>query len=154
HKAITPSDLPAHTISLDAVLAAMRSAETSPNILILDACRDNPFAESSPNDWIPGLAAPTKAPANTLIAFATDPGNVASDGRGTNSPYTSSLLHHLKTPGILADEVFRRVREDLATLMAGQQTPWVNTSLTTPFYFWNPLYLSAKITDSDDDVFV
>jgi hypothetical protein len=154
HKQMTPAELAMKTFSMDKVFDAIRGAGAVPKIVILDACRDNPFAQVTTTDWIPGLAAPTNAPANTLIAFATDPGNIAADGRGTHSPYTSSLLRAVKNPGVLADEVFRKVREDIAVVLGSGQTPWVNTSLATPFYFWEPVNLKTKITDGDDEVVV
>jgi len=150
-----PSDIPKRTISLDLVFDAIRSVGNAfPKIVILDACRANPLAEVSVNDWIPGLAAPVNAPQNTLIAFATDPGSVAADGVGTHSPYTRSLLKTLQKPGLPVESVFRRVREDVQSNTDGLQTPWENTSLTAQFYFWEPIFASVQINDADDDAII
>jgi len=149
-----PSDIPKRTISLDLVFDAIRSAGNVPKIVILDACRANPLAEVTVNDWIPGLAAPINAPPNTLIAFATDPGNVAADGVGIHSPYTRSLLRTLQKPGLTVESVFRRVREDVQFNTDGFQTPWENTSLNAQFFFWEPIFASVQINDADDDAVV
>lgn len=153
-KQMTPSEVATKTFSVDKLFDAIRRAGAVPKIVILDACRDNPFAQVTTTDWIPGLAAPTKVPPNTLVAFATNPGDTAADGRGIHSPYTSSLLRAVKNPGILALEVFRRVKENIEAVMGDGQTPWINSSLSTPFYFWEPIELRTKITDGDDEVVV
>jgi hypothetical protein len=147
-------DLSKTTVALDDVFGALASANDFPKIVILDACRTNPFATTSPTEWIPGLALPVNAPSNTLIAFATDPGSVASDGVGVHSPYTRSLLHNLRKPGLTTDEIFRAVREDVEVNTDGLQTPWENTSLTKPYYFWPPIYVSFKMLDADDDLII
>ena len=149
-----PSDIPNQTVSLTSIFEALRDVGNVPKIIILDACRANPFAQVSVNEWIPGLAAPVNAPGNTFIAFATDPGNIASDGVGKHSPYSRSLLKHLKRPGLLIEDLFRQVREDVQVNTDGIQTPWENTSLTNQFYFWEPVFASVQILDGDDDVVV
>jgi uncharacterized caspase-like protein len=97
----------------DLIFASIKDVGHGPKIVILDACRTNPFATQSPNDWVPGLAAPVNAPGNTLIAFSTDPGNVAADGIGVHSPYTRALLRYLQQPGLDLNEIFRRTRDDV-----------------------------------------
>jgi hypothetical protein len=145
------SDIPKRTISLDSLFDAIRNIGNVTKIVVLDACRANPLAQVSVTEWIPGLAAPSNAPPNTLIAFATDPGNVAADGVGIHSPYTRSFLRELQKPGLTLDDLFRKVREDVQANTDGLQTPWENTSLKTQFYFWEPIFASVQIMDADDD---
>lgn len=115
------------------VLAQMEDTGNSLNIVILDACRNNPFARNF-RSMTRGLAA-INAPSGTLIAYATAPGSVASDGEGSNGLYTQELLRHLRTPGINVEEVFKRVRIGVRDKTHGKQTPWEASSLTGDFYF-------------------
>lgn len=117
-------------------------------VVILDACRNNPMAislsaelessrgvrlsSSTPRKVGRGLAEVTTS-AGTFIAFATEPGNVALDGRGTNSPFTTALVQHLGTPGEEIGRVLQRVRRDVIKATAGSQIPWDHSSLTEPF---------------------
>ncbi len=102
------------------------------NILILDACRDNPFKRSySTNN---GLAR-MDAPGGTLISYATAPGKVAADGVGRNSPYTKHLLQAMKLPNASIEEVFKIVRRNMMDETKGEQIPWENSSLVGDFYF-------------------
>jgi hypothetical protein len=115
------------------VLAQMESAGNTMNIMILDACRNNPFARSfrSPSR---GLAQ-MKAPSGTLIAYATAPGSVASDGNAKNGIYTQELLKSMLTPNLSIEEFFKRVRISVRNLTQDKQTPWESSSLTCDFYF-------------------
>lgn len=116
------------------VLAQMDSAKTSVNIVILDACRNNPFARrfrSAAN----GLAQ-MDAPSGTLIAYATAPGSIASDGGlERNGIYTQELLKVIAAPDLSIEEVFKRVRISVRSLTQGKQTPWESSSLTGNFSF-------------------
>lgn len=115
------------------VLAYMESAETSVNIVILDACRNNPFARSfrSTQQGLVGMTAPT----GTIIGFATAPGSVASDGTGVNGLYTQELLRQINTPGLKVEDVFKNVRRNVVEKSGGTQTPWESSSLIGDFYF-------------------
>ena len=117
------------------ILAKMESAGTRTNIVILDACRDNPFERS----WRKGTKgtglAFMNAPSGSLIAYSTAPGKTALDGRGNNSPYTFALLQHIKTPDITILEMFQGVRSTVMARTGGKQTPWESTSLRGNFYF-------------------
>ena len=118
------------------VLAQMESARNRMNILILDACRNNPFARSWRSS-AQGLAF-INAPTGTLIAYATAPGSVASDGTGENGLYTQELLKQIRQQGLKIEDVFKQVR---AAVIAGsneQQTPWESSSLVGDFYFIEP----------------
>ncbi|MBW1713269.1 MAG: caspase family protein, partial [Deltaproteobacteria bacterium] len=117
------------------VLTRMAAARNRLNIVILDACRDNPFARSfrSTNR---GLAY-MDAPSGTLIAYATAPGQVASDGPGENGLFTSELISHMQTPGLKLEDVFKKVRVGVSQKSGGLQVPWESSSLMGDFYF-NP----------------
>lgn len=124
----------AETVELDSVLARMHEAKTRVNIVILDACRDNPFARRfrSPSR---GLAF-MDAPAGTYVAYATAPGSVAEDGEpGKNGVYTSELLKVLHEPGLKLEDVFKRVRAGVLMRTNQRQNPWDASSLTGDFFF-------------------
>jgi len=121
------------SVDAGSVLAMMQSAKARVNIVILDACRNNPFARSFRSGTV-GLA-PMQAPAGTLLAFATAPGEVASDGSGANGLYTQHLLQNLTTPGLKIEDVFKNVRASVRRDSGNRQTPWENTSLEGDFYF-------------------
>lgn len=116
------------------VLAQMDSARTRLNIVILDACRNNPFARSF-RSATNGLAE-MDAPDGTLIAYATSPGSIASDGAtGRNGLYTRELLKVIGVPNLTIEEVFKRVRISVHGITQGKQTPWEASSLMSDFYF-------------------
>ncbi|MDL5047692.1 caspase family protein [Oscillatoria amoena NRMC-F 0135] len=122
-------------VPADRVLAYMENSNTQVNLLILDACRNNPF-ESSWNRSVSGDGlAFMNAPSGSLIAYATAPGSVASDGYAGNGLYTSSLLQHIVTPNVTVEQVFKRVRAEIEAKTNKQQTPWESTSLKGDFYF-------------------
>lgn len=128
---------------MDIILAALED-QVRTNILIFDACRNNPFVAEKPADPAPagrgmsitgGLATPgslgagATAGAGTLIAFATAPGKVALDGDGANSPFSSALSKYMATPGLELQQMLTRVRADVVTATKNQQVPWSNSSL-------------------------
>ncbi len=121
------------SVDAGSVLSMMQSARARVNIVILDACRNNPFARSFRNSTV-GLA-PMQAPAGTLLAYATAPGEVASDGAGDNGLYTQHLLQNMRIPGLKIEDVFKNVRAGVRQESGGKQTPWENTSLEGEFYF-------------------
>jgi len=124
------------SVDVGFVLAQMTSAGSRINIVILDACRNDPFARSF-RSATRGLAL-MNAPSGTLIAYATSPGSVASDGIGRNGLYTQELLQNLRVPGLGVEEVFKRVRVGVREKTKGQQTPWESSSLVGNFYFRQP----------------
>jgi uncharacterized caspase-like protein len=135
-------------LPLGKVLNAMDNAEARVNIVILDACRDNPFYRQwqarGRNITSRGLTSVELAPQGTLIAFATSPGNVAEDGTGLrNSPFTSALLQHIKSD-IDVGSMFRRVRETVLQTTNEEQIPWVNESLIGYFSFPEPPTVTPK----------
>jgi uncharacterized caspase-like protein len=138
-------------IELGTVLALMAKANNRLNIVIIDACRNNPFTAqaievgrslSRSSDKVPfrvgaGLAQ-TFAPPRTFLAYATAPGEVASDGAGRNSPYSGALIEALGVPDLKLEDVFKRVRSSVATATANSQIPWDNSSVFDDFYFRVP----------------
>jgi hypothetical protein len=121
--------------SLDAnlVLEKLDSAGNRFNIVILDACRNNPFARSFRSST-QGLAQ-MDAPSGAVVAFATSPGSVASDGGGRNGLYSQHLIETVRRPGLKIEEVFKQVRAAVRRDSNGKQTPWEATSLEGDFYF-------------------
>ena len=123
-------------VQADRVLGVMEASGAKINILILDACRNNPFERS----WTraangKGLAY-MNAPNGTLIAYATAPGSTASDGTGKNGLYTSAILESIKVPNITILQMFQNVRSIVAQKSNKLQIPWESTSLTGDFYFY------------------
>ena len=115
------------------ILEKMATAKRSTNILIVDACRDDPFGRAF-RSTATGLAS-MEAPRGTIIAYATSPGRVAADGDGRNSPYTKHLLRAMQIPNMPIEQVFKEVRRAVQTETQERQTPWENTSLSGDFYF-------------------
>ena len=117
------------------VLAKMESAGTKTNLVILDACRDNPFERS----WTRGQSSKglafMNAPSGSLIAYATSPGNTASDGKGSNGLYTSAILDYIRQQNLQIEDMFKEVRKKVIKESGGKQTPWESTSLVKDFYF-------------------
>ena len=130
------SDIPIQAVRLNDVLNTLTSAPSKMRILLLDACRNNPFAEISKSAGS-GLAiidAKIGAP-NTFLSFSTSPGAVAEDGSGANSPYTTALLAAAKEANIPIEETFKRTRVSVNKATDGRQTPWDSSSLTEDFRF-------------------
>lgn len=127
------SDIRYESVDLGRVLGKMEDAGNNLNIVVLDACRNNPFARSFRSAYR-GLAI-MDAPTGSLIAYSTSPGNVAEDGAGRNGTYTKYLLRHLLTPGLAIEDVLKRVRIDVSQETSGRQIPWESSSLTGYFFF-------------------
>ena len=123
------------SVDVDSVLAKMYSAGNRLNIVILDACRNNPFARSF-RSGSRGLAR-MNAPVGTLIAYATAPNRVASDGkRGErNGLYTKYLLANMEIPGVEIGQMFRKVRRAVRIATNNAQIPWESSSMEGDFYF-------------------
>jgi hypothetical protein len=126
-------DLVLEGLDLNSVLEQMGMAQNRLNIVILDACRNNPFVHSARGGG-QGLAQ-VNAPAGTFIAYATAPGQTASDGKGQNGLYTQELMDNLRTPGLPIEEVFKRVRVQVKAKSNGVQVPWDASSLEGSFSF-------------------
>lgn len=133
------SDLDFETIPLDLVQRQME-AEAKTLLVFLDACRNNPLTRrlvrlSRSLDSGAGLAQPRASPLGIFVAFATAPGEVALDGEGRNSPFTTALLNHIERPGVEISALMTDVRRDVFEATGNTQRPWSNTSLIGRFYF-------------------
>lgn len=131
-----PEDLPYKAVDVGQLLTQLESAKNGVNIIILDACRNNPY-EHFRGIAVSGLASLT-GPTGSLIAFSTSPGNVAADGKGRNGVFTKHLLEAMSIPGATLDETFQRVRRDVARETGKSQIPWSNSSVIGDFFFTQP----------------
>ncbi len=130
-------EVPYKAVDVQQVLDKMETAKNRINVVILDACRDNPFAGITRGSRSGGSGlSPLDAPIGSLVAFATAPGAVASDGKGSNGLYTQHLLANIERPGTPIEEVFKRVRLGVRLDSAGSQVPWESTSLEGDFTFF------------------
>lgn len=130
-------------VRLDLVHRAMER-EASTNILMMDACRDNPLARNlaralgTRSTQVGRGLAVVESGEGTLISFSTQPGNVALDGTGRNSPYAGALLKHLATPGEDLPTILINVRKDVMKATDRRQVPWEHSAMTAKFYFTPP----------------
>jgi uncharacterized caspase-like protein len=131
-------------VDVEAVLDQMQGARSKVNVVILDACRNNPFERRFRS--ASGGLAQINAPEGTLIAYATAPGRVAADGEGANGLYTTELLKALRAPGLKVEDVFKQVRINVARASNGAQTPWEASSLIGDFYFVAPVAAAPSNT--------
>jgi formylglycine-generating enzyme required for sulfatase activity len=130
-------------VDVNGVLAKMAEAGNRVNIVVLDACRDNPFARGF-RSGARGLATVGEAPSGTLIAYATGPGRVAADGAGRNGIYTGELLKAMREPGLKLEDVFKRVIRSVRQATREQQVPWTLSSVDGDFIF-RPLRGGAAV---------
>ncbi len=145
------------TISIKTFMEALPSKQAV-NILILDACRDNPLSRSlqvaisRSNKVERGLANIQASQSNhddggLLIAYATDPDDVAADGKGNNSPYSTALARHLTEPGVEIQSALTRVRAEVTKNTSGKQRPWANASLSREVFLGGePAPVSSNVT--------
>jgi hypothetical protein len=135
-------DLDFEAVSVDFVLKQVElEREGKTNVVFLDACRDNPLARN----WARSMGtrstavgqglAQVQTGVGTFIAYSTQPGNVALDGQGRNSPFTAALTKGLKDPGRNLTSVMIEVRKDVLAATEGKQVPWDHSALTGEFYF-------------------
>ena len=154
-------------VSLDRVLEIMDSQQST-NLVFLDACRDNPLVASLSGKGAKGASRSVsqynsrgikvrvaqlrkglaqieaRNSRNMLIAYATQPGNVALDGAGANSPFTSALLENIRNPGVEVRSLLTDVRRSVMAETDDKQIPWDHASLTEPFYF-KPLIKTKSV---------
>jgi hypothetical protein len=130
------ADIPIQAVRLNDILNTLTSVPSKMRILLLDACRNNPFPEinKTAGHGLAIIDAKTGSP-GTFVSFSTSPGAEAEDGSGNDSPYTTALLTAAKEPGIPIEETFKRVRLSVNRATAGRQTPWDSSSLTDDFSF-------------------
>lgn len=134
-------EVPDDSINANVILEKMQGAGNRMNLIILDACRNNPFAVKS-RSASSGLAT-MNAPSGSLVAYSTAPGSVASDGTRNNGLYTEHLARVIRQSGLPVEEVFKQVRAAVRKESNNQQTPWENTALEGQFYFKAPAQVQA-----------
>jgi len=127
-------DVPLEAVRLADVMNLMSAVPSKTKIVILDACRNDPFKEIAKTTG-KGLAI-VNAPEGSIVAYSTSPGAVAEDGTGNNSPFTAAFIEQAKVPGAEIGTVFQNVRLAVHQTTEGRQTPWEITALTEPFAFF------------------
>ena len=131
------ADIPLQAVRLNDVLNTLGAIPTRMRIIMLDACRNNPFPGINTTAGHGLAIVDTKAgAAGSFISYSTSPGAVAEDGSGVNSPYTTALLSVAKEPNLPIEEAFKRVRVAVNQATDGRQIPWESSSLTTEFRFF------------------
>lgn len=123
------------TVSMNNVMSQLDRANVS--IVILDACRNNPYERGSRKIGGGGLAQ-MDAPKGSFIAYSTAPGKTASDGNGKNGLFTQELLKQIGQPGLTLEQVLKRVRSNVSEISHDEQMPWDSSSLTGEVYFVEP----------------
>lgn len=144
----TLADIQKQAVEVNSLLEGIKRADNALNVIILDACRDNPFGNFKGMDQ-KGLSQ-MDAPQSTLLAYATSPGNVASDGAGEHGLYTEHLLREMKVPEAKVEDIFKRVRLGVRRKTNGAQIPWESTSLEDDFYFLPPAQLK-KLSEQEKE---
>ncbi len=131
------ADIPLQAVRLNDLLNTLNSVPNKMRILMLDACRNNPFPAISQTTGRGLAMVDTKSGApGTFISYSTSPGAEAEDGSGSNSPYTTALLKVAREPGLSIEEAFKRVRVSVNDATQGRQVPWESSSLTSDFRFF------------------
>ncbi len=144
------ADIPAQALSLSEILRRLDGTGAVSKIVVLDACRNNPFATAElsrglalqlvdgAQDGIRSEAglARIDSGSGTFVAFSTSPGATAADGAGSNSPFTTAFLREMREPGLPIEQLFRRIRLAVHDTTSGQQIPWETSSLITDFTFF------------------
>ena len=139
-KISSPADLDGNSLRLVDVMGTLKSISSRMRIVVLDACRNNPFPEVS--DAGRGLAI-VDAPNGSIVGYSTAPGMEAQDGDGNHSPYTSAFLNNAREPNLPIEQLFKRVRLQVNNATNGRQTPWESSSLTSDFYFFGDTAVAA-----------
>lgn len=139
-KISSPSDLAGNSLRLVDLMGTLESIPSRMRIVVLDACRNNPFPEI--NDAGRGLAI-VDAPRGSIVGYSTAPGMEAQDGDGNHSPYTSAFLNVAREPNLPIEQLFKRVRLEVNNTTNGRQTPWESSSLTSDFYFFGDTAVAA-----------
>jgi len=132
------TDVPLNSINLNQLLERLDESKAGVRLLLIDACRDNPYAKVW-RSQARGLARVSGAPAGTLLHFATRPGGVAADGDGPNGLYTTHLLRHLNRAGEPVELVLKAVSAAVRQASDGAQQPWMEGGLEGDFYFVPPV---------------
>jgi uncharacterized caspase-like protein len=146
------ADIPLQAVRLNDILNTLTSVPSRTRIILLDACRNNPF---------PGINKTTGrglahvdvklGTAGTLLSFSTSPGAEAEDGTGSNSPYTAALLKAGREPNLPIEDAFKRVRLAVNLATEGRQTPWESSSLVSDFRFFGPGVVASAADGKPSD---
>ena len=136
----TPNDLTGNSLRLVDLMATLESIPSRMRIVLLDACRNNPFP--GVNDAGRGLAI-VDAPNGSIVGYSTAPGTEALDGSGDHSPYTQAFLKLVSEPYLPIEQLFKRVRLEVNSSTSGKQIPWESSSLTSDFYFFGDTAVAA-----------
>ncbi|MGY8678158.1 caspase family protein [Bradyrhizobium sp. UFLA05-153] len=140
-KVSSPTELVNNSVRLVDVMSTLETIPSRMRIVILDACRNNPFPYLT--DASRGLAI-VDAPNGSIVGYSTAPGAEALDGRGGHSPYTQAFLNVAREPNVPIEQLFKRVRLEVNHTTDGQQTPWESSSLTSDFYFFGDTAVAAN----------
>lgn len=143
---LSASGLTSASVTLSRIKAVMDAAKPDIGIVVLDACRDNPLTE---NDLAQQGLAVASGGQGLLIAYATDPGNVAYDGSGNNSVFTAALVNNIATDGLDVRIMFGRVRQEVVRTSFGAQIPWVEESVLGEHYFGDPDRSATAVVDDE-----
>lgn len=134
-KITKPSDISRDCYNMESLYNEIEQAKNNLNMIILDACRNNPVESSRSSGGAGGLAKPEKLAIGTFIAFSTGPGKVAADGLGKNSIYTKELSNAMLQSGKKIEDVFKKVKEEVFKATKEKQIPWENSNIFGDFYF-------------------
>ncbi|MDB5634307.1 MAG: peptidase caspase catalytic subunit p20, partial [Tardiphaga sp.] len=139
------ADIPLQAVRLNDILNTLTSVPSKTRIILLDACRNNPFPEINKTTGRGLAQVDVKlGTAGTLLSFSTSPGAEAEDGKGPNSPYTTALLKAGREPNLAIEDAFKRVRLSVNQATEGRQTPWESSSLISDFRFFGQGETGAK----------
>ncbi|MCK5601882.1 caspase family protein [Candidatus Pacearchaeota archaeon] len=140
------------SLPLNMVIDVLEQGQNPTSIIILDACRNNPYERRWRDIGSRGLA-PVYAPKGTIIAYATSPGQVASDGHGSNGAFTAALLKHLTHQNVSIEDLFKRVRNTLSAVTSGRQISWEHTCLMGDFFFNQAILTEEFIAEYSKEAF-
>jgi uncharacterized caspase-like protein len=148
------TDIPLQAMRLNDVMNTLGAVPTRLRIVMLDACRNNPFPALGTGTGNGLAIVDTKAgSAGSFISYSTSPGAVAEDGNGEDSPYTTAVLNFAREPNLPIEEAFKRVRVAVNDATEGRQIPWDSSSLTTDFrFFGDQAGKPAPTTDKKAEV--
>jgi len=139
-KVSSPTELVSNSVRLVDVMSTLETIPSRMRIVILDACRNNPFPDV--NDAGRGLAI-VDAPNGSIVGYSTAPGAEAQDGTNGHSPYTQAFLNVAREPNVPIEQLFKRVRLEVNQTTSGAQIPWESSSLTSDFTFFGDTALAA-----------
>lgn len=140
-KVSSPTELVNNSVRLVDVMSTLEAIPSRMRIVILDACRNNPFP--TVNDAGRGLAI-VDAPNGSIVGYSTAPGAEALDGTGGHSPYTQAFLNAAREPNVPIEQLFKRVRLQVNQTTSGAQIPWESSSLTSDFTFFGDTAVAAN----------